>query len=86
MSLSRSSTSAPHPLPRRLSRPSQSSARTAGLLAFLYGTWCAMDAAFGTPGQDDYVSGPRLQQWDHDQAKNAVVKLRTGYTGRQSAS
>jgi hypothetical protein len=45
-----------------------------------------MDAAFGTPGQDDYVSGPRLQQWDHDQAKNAVVKLRTGYTGRQSAS
>jgi hypothetical protein len=49
----------------------------AGLLAFLYGTWCAMDAAFGTPGQDDYLSGPRLQRWEHDQAKDAVVKLRT---------
>ena len=47
-----------------------------GLLALLYGTWRAMDAAFGAPGPDDYLTGPRLQQYEHDQANAAVTALR----------
>ena len=52
-----------------------------GLLALLYGTWSAMHAAFGTPGDEDYISGPRLQKWEHDQARAAVARLRTARRG-----
>ncbi len=47
-----------------------------GLLALLYGTWRAMDAAFGAPGADDYLTGERLREYEHDQANAAVTALR----------
>lgn len=52
-----------------------------GLLALLYGTWSAMNAAFGMPGNEDYITGPRLQKWEHDQAKAAVARLRMARLG-----
>ena len=48
-----------------------------GLLTLLYGTWRAMDAAFGTPGEDNYLTGERLRNWEHDQANAAVTALRS---------
>lgn len=47
-----------------------------GLLALLYGTWRAMDAAFGVPAPDDYLTGERLQKYEHGQANAAVTALR----------
>jgi hypothetical protein len=49
----------------------------AGLLTLLFGTWRAMDAAFGVPGADDYLTGERLRAWEHDQASAAVTALTT---------
>lgn len=46
-----------------------------GLLTLLYGTWRAMDAAFGAPGADDYLTGGRLQKYEHSQANDAVSAL-----------
>jgi hypothetical protein len=48
-----------------------------GLLTLLYGTWRAMDAAFGAPGEDNYLTGERLRKWEHDQANAAVAALRS---------
>jgi hypothetical protein len=48
-----------------------------GLLTLLYGTWRAMDAAFGAPGEDNYLTGERLRKWEHDQANAAVAGLRS---------
>jgi hypothetical protein len=48
-----------------------------GLLTLLYGTWRAMDAAFGAPGEDNYLTGERLRTWEHDQANAAVTALRS---------
>jgi hypothetical protein len=49
----------------------------AGLLTLLFGTWRAMDAAFGIPGADDYLTGERLRAWEHEQANAAVTALTT---------
>ena len=48
-----------------------------GLLTLLFGTWRAMDAAFGAPGEDNYLTGERLRAWEHDQANAAVAALRS---------
>jgi hypothetical protein len=47
----------------------------AGLLALLYGTWRAMDAAFGVPAKEQYITGEWLQNWEHEQADQAVKAL-----------
>jgi hypothetical protein len=47
----------------------------AGLLALLYGTWRAMDAAFGVPAKEQYITGEWLQNWEHEQADQAVRAL-----------
>lgn len=47
----------------------------AGLLTLLFGTWRAMDAAFGLPGTNDYLTGERLRAWEHEQASAAVAAL-----------
>jgi hypothetical protein len=47
----------------------------AGLLALLYGTWRAMDAAFGVPAKEQYITGEWLQEWEHQQADQAVNAL-----------
>jgi hypothetical protein len=41
----------------------------AGLLVLLFGTWRTMDAAFGGPGADDYLTGERLRTWEQEQAR-----------------
>ena len=46
-----------------------------GLLALLYGTWRAMDAAFGVPAKEQYITGEWLQDWEHEQADQAVKAL-----------
>ena len=48
-----------------------------GLLTLLFATWRAMDAAFGLPGAGDYLTGERLQAWEHEQASRAVTALAT---------
>jgi len=47
----------------------------AGLLTLLFGTWRAMNAAFGLPGKDDYLTGEKLRAWEHQQATRAVSAL-----------
>ncbi|MDQ2812436.1 MAG: hypothetical protein M3Z75_11345 [Actinomycetota bacterium] len=47
----------------------------AGLLALLSGTWRAMDAAFGVPAKEQYITGEWLQNWEHEQADQAVEAL-----------
>ena len=47
----------------------------AGLLALLYGTWRAMDGAFGVPAKEQYITGEWLQNWEHEQADKAVKAL-----------
>jgi hypothetical protein len=32
-----------------------------------------MDAAFGIPGTNDYLTGERLRAWEHEQASAAVA-------------
>ena len=59
-----------------------------GLLALLYGTWRAMDAAFGVPAKEQYITGEWLQDWEHDQADQAVKALtvaRWAFLGRGAA-
>jgi hypothetical protein len=36
-----------------------------------------MDAAFGIPGADAYLTGERLRAWEHNQANAAVTALTT---------
>lgn len=48
----------------------------AGLLALLYGTWQAMVAAFGVPGDARIVSGPTLWAWETQQAISGALALR----------
>jgi hypothetical protein len=47
----------------------------AGLLALLFGTWRVMDAAFGVPVKEQYITGEWLQNWEHEQANKAVKAL-----------
>lgn len=47
----------------------------AGLLALLYGTWEAMRAAFGTPGDAVIMTGERLRKWESDQARSGAAGL-----------
>lgn len=47
----------------------------AGLLTLLYGTWRAMDAAFGVPPKEQYITGEWLQNWEREQADQAVKAL-----------
>lgn len=47
----------------------------AGLLALLFGTWRAMDAAFGVPAKEQYITGEWLQTWEHEQVGQAVKAL-----------
>lgn len=47
----------------------------AGLLTLLYGTWRAMDAAFGVPAKEQYITGEWLQNWEREQADQAVKAL-----------
>jgi hypothetical protein len=47
-----------------------------GLLALLYGTWQAMSAAFGVPGDAVIVTGRRLRDWESQQAADGSVALR----------
>jgi hypothetical protein len=47
----------------------------AALLTLLYGTWRAMDAAFGVPPKKQYITGEWLENWEHEQADKAVKAL-----------
>jgi hypothetical protein len=48
----------------------------AGLLALLYGTWQAMAAAFGIPGEARPLSGQMLWAWETQQASSGAAALR----------
>jgi multisubunit Na+/H+ antiporter MnhF subunit len=46
------------------------------LLALLYGSWQAMKAAFGVPGESVRATGKRLRRWESDQARAGAESLR----------
>jgi hypothetical protein len=56
-------------------RPIAGALALAGLLALLYGTWQAMQAAFGVPGQAVRLSGELLRKWESDSARKGVAAL-----------
>lgn len=47
-----------------------------GLLVLLYGTWQAMAAAFGVPGDAQIMTGPTLWEWETQQALGGALALR----------
>jgi hypothetical protein len=47
-----------------------------GLLTLLYGTWQAMSAAFGIPGDAVIMTGRRLREWEAQQATDGAAALR----------
>lgn len=57
-------------------RPIAGGLALAGLLVLLYGTWKAMQAAFGVPGQAVRVSGESLRQWESASATKGALALR----------
>ena len=48
----------------------------AGLLALLYGTWQAMTAAFGVPGEAVRITGESLRAWESEQSAAGAKALR----------
>ena len=48
-----------------------------GLLALLFGTFEAMHAAFGVPGDGFLMTGERLRQWESQQTRDTTRALAT---------
>jgi hypothetical protein len=47
----------------------------AGLLTLLYGTWCAMNGAFGVPGDKIMMTSEGLRNWEHREATAALTAI-----------